>query len=155
MLSRLRATRSLRRAMPMLALLALAIRALVPTGYMLAPVAGHLSLVFCPATYAGGDVALPAAGNEHQLHHHHDSQLAGATGHEGHEGHAGHAAHAALENQHCPFALANGTALLAQSAGSSETYYIVLQPARLERVDSSPAAPPLRHRSPRGPPSLA
>lgn len=112
------------------------LRALIPTGYMFAPVEGHARLVMCPAGihHAMGMGAM--AGMEHQVP----------------IGHAGHPSPAA---EQCPFALAGGAGLLAAVSGPVEPYFSLLRTARAVSIDSVSAAPPYRYHAPRGPPSPA
>jgi len=138
-----------------LAMPALALKAVIPVGYMLAPVDGHAMLVICPAgihrpvathmtsamaSMPGMDMSAAAP------HVHAMDSGAGAV-------HAGHAvAHAAAD---CPFALASGAALVAaiEAPGARDFEWI---PDRRPAVPAVvPRTPPIRHLAPRGPPSLA
>ena len=116
------------------AVLVLALRALVPTGFMLERVDGRLSVVLCAAT--APTLAMPGM--------HHDMHL------------AGHGVHHLMAAASCPFALSGGASLFAsQALKVPEPYYMALHPARARAVDSIPAPPPPRHQAPRGPPTLA
>ena len=117
-----------RRWIGALAVLVLALRALVPTGFMLAQAGGHLTVVVCPAAAP----TLTMAG----MHHH-----AGA-----------HAAHHLAAAASCPFALSGGAMLVSQALTTPDPYYVGLQPVPAPTVVSHPAAPPPRHQAPRGPP---
>ncbi len=105
----------------------LAVRALVPAGFMAAPVAGSVQIVFCDAGAMAG-------------HHH--------AGHDG-----GH--HSPVADPTCPFAQSAGPAplpsipVLAADAAphSFERILAVSQTA--------PASGPERQQTPRGPPTLA
>jgi hypothetical protein len=132
LLARLRAPR-LRRCLSVVAILALALRALIPTGFMIAADAGHARLVVCPA------------GIHDALHAHHAHQADGT-------GHAGEASHNA---DLCPYAMAGGPGLAGLAPGVSEPYFVRLETARPVVPASVPAAPPPRHHAPRGPPFLA
>lgn len=148
-------TRALRRGFMALALLALALKAVIPVGYMLAPVNGHATLVMCPAgihqpmshgmstdmaSMAGMDMSAAAP---HM----------GMADHGAGEAHAAHAAaHAAAD---CPFALASGAALVAAIEAPAARYFEWIPHARPVAPATVPRAPPLRHEAPRGPPSPA
>ena len=116
--------------------LVFALKALIPPGYMLAPVDGHARLVMCPA-----GIHYPAG-----MH-----SMAGMV----HVNEVGHAEHASLAVTQCPFALAGGVALLAAAGAVAEPHYVTLQPARPCATASVPTTPPARYHAPRGPPSLA
>jgi hypothetical protein len=120
-----------RRTLSVLAALALALRALIPTGFMLAPVDGHAQIVMCPA-------GLHQAGHAHH---------AGAA--------AGHAAGSAHAADQCPFALAGGPGLTGAASDLSDPHFFLLQPPRTVAFASVAISPPLRHHAPRGPPALA
>jgi hypothetical protein len=120
------------------------LRALIPTGYMLAAVDGHARLIVCP----GGVHAAPATMSmEHGIDIGRGAMDAAAAMH-----HAGHAASGA---EHCPYALSGGPGLVAASLESAEPYFSLLQPARAPAVLSVSRAPPPRYHAPRGPPSPA
>jgi hypothetical protein len=124
-------------------MLALCLKALVPTGYMIAAVDGHARLIMCPA-----GIHQPLA-----MHHEGGAMAMGDAQHLASAGHAAHAAqHAAAD---CPFALAAVAVLGTSAPQSAEPYFILLPNAAPLSVASIPAAPPLRHSAPRGPPSLA
>jgi len=120
--------------MALAAVLAFALHALVPQGYMWAPVDGRVAVVAC-SDYAFDVLALAA----HQ-HHHHAAHHAG-----------GHGAAA----QSCPYALAGGAALVA-SAPLLAVQQFALSQTRLPQLDqSAPRSIPLRFAAPRGPPTLS
>jgi hypothetical protein len=110
------------------------LRALVPAGFMLAPVDGHLAVVLCePGVMASGD---------HHLHHHHP----------GNDPAAHHGMHG---DPSCPYA---------QSAGSAPlpTLPVLTAGAIPDRLAATPVATqtlltfgPPRQQTSRGPPSLA
>jgi hypothetical protein len=128
-----------RRWIGALAVLVLAMRAAVPSGFMIGQADGHLSVVLCPAV--GSPIAVHSASAEGAMgamHHHADA----------------HAAHHLTAAASCPFALATGVALLSQVLKTPDPYYIALRPTVAPAVNSYPAAPPLRHQAPRGPPAL-
>jgi hypothetical protein len=120
-----------RRTLSVLAALALALRALIPTGFMLAPVDGHAQIVICPA------------GLHEASHAHH----AGAA--------AGHAAGSAHAADQCPFALAGGPGFIGAAPDLAQPYFVLLQPPPTVALASVAVPPPLRHHAPRGPPALA
>jgi hypothetical protein len=117
-----------RRGLSVLVLLALALRALIPTGYMITAVEGHAQLALCPS-------GLHWAGH---LHHEVD--------------HGAGITHGA---DHCPYALAGGHGLAGAAPEPAQPYFVLLRPAYAVAPASVPAEPPLRHHAPRGPPSLA
>jgi hypothetical protein len=126
-----------------LAVLVLAMRSLVPTGYMLAPVEGHLSVVICAVDAPLG--AMTGAHHHHGAHVHSlsDAAVAGFA-------HASH--HAA--NSTCPYAASSGALLAHAAAMVTAPYFVALQPESPRPDASIPAAVPLRHKAPRGPPTL-
>ncbi len=131
-----------------LAVLVLAMRAAVPTGFMVGQAGGHLSFVLCPAV--GSALVVPgvaAQSSTHLLHHH----SGGAASTSQLDAHAAHHLTAAAS---CPFALATGATLLSQVLKTPDPYYTALQPAPAPIAYSYPAAPPPRHQAPRGPPAL-
>jgi hypothetical protein len=131
----------------------LLLRALVPAGFMLAPVDGHLAFVLCePGVMASGDAMAPdmmASGDamasmDHQHHHDHH--------HPGNDLAAHHGAH---PDPTCPYA---------QSAGSAPLPSLpVLTAGPIpDRLAAPPAVTqtrltfgPPRQQTSRGPPSLA
>lgn len=127
-----------------LAVAGFGLRALIPTGYMLATVDGHARLILCPAGvhYTGGTAA-----TDHGM----------AMGHGAMDPAAGmhHANHAAQGAEHCPFALSVGASLAAANQAPAEPYFALLQPARPPLIHSASTAPPRRYHAPRGPPSPA
>jgi hypothetical protein len=120
-----------------LAVLAMAFRSLVPTGFMIAAVDGRAELVMCPA------------GLHHGGHAHHLADAA-------HQGagalHAAGLEHAADQ---CPFALAGSPGLTGAAPDLAQPYFVLLQPSRTVAVATVPAEPPPRRYAPRGPPALA
>ena len=131
-----------RRLIATLAVLAFALRSLVPVGYMWAPVAGRLAVMAC-SDYAADVVAL-ATQNQHSHHHHHDGGHSGATG-----AHSGGSA----STDSCPFALAGGAALAANAPTLTAQQFEIVQ-ARLPQFDySAPRSIPSRFHAPRGPPA--
>jgi hypothetical protein len=120
------------------ALTVFGLRALVPTGYMLAATDGHLRLVICPAG----------------IQRAHDMTASGMTAME-HGASMHHAGHEATGAEHCPFALSGGASLLAASQEPTEPYFALLRPVPPPVIHSFSAAPPPRYHAPRGPPSLA
>ena len=112
--------------------LVLALRVLVPSGFMLEHADGRFSMVLCAAAAPTHSMA--------GMHHH--MQM------------GGHGAHH-LATASCPFALSGGASIVAsQALNVSDPYFVALCPARPPAVASFPAAPPLRHQAPRGPPAL-
>ena len=132
-----------------LAVAVIGLRALIPTGCMLAAVDGHARLILCPASVhdAGAKVAA----------HHGMAMDHGMAMNHGAMGAAGmhHADHAATGAEHCPFALSGGAGLVAAYPPPVEPYYALLQPPRPPLIHSVSTAPPPRHHAPRGPPSPA
>lgn len=120
-------------------MLAFGLRALIPTGFMLAAIDRHARLVMYPAGiyHATGEhmAGMDMAGMD----------MAGTI----------HVAHAAGAADQCPFALAGGAGLFATVREAAEPYFVILRPARARAVASIPSAPPWRHHAPRGPPSPA
>ena len=115
---------------PLLVLAALLLRALVPAGFMLAPVDGHLAFVLCDAEMSAG---------EHQHHHHrgHDN----AAHHQGVHG-----------DPTCPYAQSAGPAPL-------PTLPVLVSAATLDQLAAPSGATqtllrcgPIRQQTPRGPP---
>jgi hypothetical protein len=125
-----------------LAVAVFGLRALIPTGCMLAAIDGHARLVLCPAgiQWSGGAAGMAVMAHGSGM----DDALA--------MHHAGHAASGAA---HCPYALAGGAGLVAASHDPGDPSYSLLQPERPTFIHSVPIAPPLRHHAPRGPPSPA
>ena len=118
-----------------LAVLAFALRSLVPVGFMWAPGDGHVTVVAC-SDYAADAVALAT----HHHHHHHQGGAQGGS---------------SAESDSCPFALAGGAALAFSAPALAAQHYEIVQ-ARLPSFDSSaPASIPLRFLAPRGPPAAA
>jgi hypothetical protein len=119
-----------------LAVLALALRALIPTGFMVTAVEGHAQLVVCPAGLHRSAHLHPMAGT---LHH-----VAGAE----------HGAAATHSADQCPYALAGGPGLAGAALEPAQAFFVQLQPVRAAVLATLPAAPPPRHQAPRGPPAL-
>jgi hypothetical protein len=132
----LRRTASRRRCLGLLVMLAFGFKALIPAGYMLAAVDGHLRLAICPAGI-------------HYLTGMH--AMAGMVQTSGMD----HGAHGPAAGDQCPFALAGGAAVLAAAGEPAEPNFVILQPVRARDAASVPIAPPSRYHAPRGPPSLA
>jgi hypothetical protein len=158
-LQQLRQSRPMRHAFSVLVALAFGLKALLPTGYMLAVADGQLQLVICPgAIYHGaGAHSVGEPGSWPAMQHApgvHMRGMSSAVGHGQHAAHDPHAAHGATAEQ-CPFALASGAGLLAAVHALAEPYFVVLPAARPAAVTSIPSAPPSRHNAPRGPPALA
>ncbi len=110
------------------------LRALVPAGFMLAPMGGSLAFVVC-------DAEMPAG--EHQHHHHHPGQ--------------DHAAHhdGAHGDPACPYAQSAGPAplpTLPVLAGAATIDQLVTPTAVTQTLLGFG---PTRQQTPRGPPSLA
>jgi len=129
-----------RRLIATLAVLAFALRSLVPVGYMWAPVDGRLAVVAC-SEYAADAVALATL---HIHHHHHGG---------GHAGAPGAHSESAASSDSCPFALAGGAALAANATTLAAQQFEIVQ-ARLPQFDySAPRSIPPRFHAPRGPPA--
>ena len=134
-----------RRLIAMLAVLAFALRSLVPVGYMWAPIDGRLAVVAC-SDYAADVVAL-ATQHQHSHHHHYDDAHAGAPGAPGAHGES------AASADSCPFALAGSAALAANAPTLAAQQFEIVQ-ARLPQFDySAPRSIPSRFHAPRGPPA--
>lgn len=134
-----------RRCPPWLGVLAVAVfglRALVPSGYMLAVVDGHTRLVMCAAGFrlASGMPDMPGMTHDGAM----DSSADG-----------NRVAHAAPDSAHCPYALSSGAGLPGRLAEPQLPFFVLLQPTRAPAVESVPVPPPPRFHAPRGPPSLA
>ena len=134
-LQALRRSRTARGWFGVWVVLAFGLRALIPTGFMLAAIDGHARLVLCPA-------GIYHATSEHRMA---GMDMAGMT----------HAAHAAVAADQCPFALAGGAGLFATVREAVEPYFVILRPARAYAAASVPVTPPPRYHAPRGPPSPA
>lgn len=123
-----------RPVLAILAVLAFALRSLVPVGFMWASGDGHVSVVAC-SDYAADVVALAT--------HHHDHHHAGAQG------------GSSAGTESCPFALAAGAALASTAPALAALHFQLVQ-ARLPSFESrAPASIPLRFLAPRGPPAAA
>jgi hypothetical protein len=143
----------------LLAVFAFALRALVPTGFMLMPVDGHLQWALCPDAgdaSASGVAMAGGAADLHAHHHHHAGKQAGMAGPLVAHGADMHGAGAGHESQpHCPFALASA-APLAGSLPSLVAPWSELQlPIPVASRPGRAADAPLRHAAARGPPTLA
>ncbi len=103
------------------------LRALVPVGYMWAPVAGHVAVVAC-ADYAP-DVISAAL----HSHHHHGGDHSAAA-------------------QNCPFALPAGAALAAMLPALAKPNFQIVAAPTPDFDQSEPRVIPLRFRAARGPP---
>lgn len=116
----------------MLVLAMLALRALVPAGFMLAPIDGRLSVVLCDTDAAGP--AHNHGGQDHPGHHHHH--------------------HLHLDPT-CPYAQSAGPAPLPALPvlGPQPVVSAPIEPADLAQVHAH--CGPLRQQSPRGPPHFA
>lgn len=122
-----------------LAVLAFALRSLVPVGFMWSPVDGRLAVVAC-SEYAADVVAL-ATQHQHSHHHHHDG------------GHSGAHSGGSASTDSCPYALAGGAALAANAPTLAAQQFEIVQ-ARLPQFDySAPRSIPSRFHAPRGPPA--
>jgi len=112
----------------------LLLRALVPAGFMLAPVDGRLVFVLC-------DAEMPAGAHPH--HHHHPGHD-NAAHHEGAHG-----------DPTCPYAQSSGPAplpTLPVLAGAATSDQLVIPAAVTQTLLRFG---PTRQQTPRGPPSLA
>lgn len=107
-----------------LAVAVFGLRALIPTGYMLAAIDGHAHLVPCPAS----------------AHMNHASAMH-------------HAGHAATGAGPCPYALSAGASLVGAQQDPARPYYSLLLPTHPPAVITASSLPPPRYHAPRGPPS--
>jgi len=145
----------------LLAVFAFALRALVPTGFMLMPVDGHLQWALCPdagGASAHGMSLAPASGSSvAHLHHHHDAGLqAGMAGPLAAHGGGTHGAGAGHESQpHCPFALASAAPLAGSLPTLVAPYSELRLPPAIAAQPGRAVDAPLRHAAARGPPTLA
>ena len=127
-----------------LAMVAMAFKALIPVGYMVATVDGRASLIMCPAGIHVHAVPVKAAGMPSMAGM--DMSAAGTA----------HAAHSAQhEGAECPFALATGAALYAAVKAPAARYFELIPRPTPAIPVAVPLAPPPRHEAPRGHPSLA
>ena len=140
-----------RRGFGVWATLAFGLKALIPTGFMIAPVDGHARLVMCPAGVYQAALMHHAVGMNHAPGMNHASGMHRAQGMHPIE----HAAHAALAAGQCPFALAGGPGLPGTAHELPEPYFAWVQLAPALAPESIPAPPPWRFHAPRGPPSHA
>jgi hypothetical protein len=123
----------------------LLLRALIPTGFMLAPDAGGLSLVFCSAATPQSALANAAVQGEGHAGHH--------VGHDNDPRPGDHAS-ASQHNAPCPFSLA------AIAAAGDVPYFVSIAAIPVDEPFEFFSAPtssagPLRADPIRGPPSLA
>lgn len=139
-----------RRGFALLVVLAMGLKALMPTGFMLVSVGGHAQLVMCPAgihatamkQHAGAMAAMMVMDPSSSAHVMHAPGV-------------DHSTHAALAADQCPFAFASASVLPAAAPQIIEPYFTVVRPVAAAAVLSVPIAPPIRHSAPRGPPALA
>jgi hypothetical protein len=128
----------------------LLLRALVPTGFMLAPVDGQLALVLCDADSSA--YLHPHAGHEHAGH---DRAGGDMPGHDmaGHDHSGGHQ-HTHPDST-CPYAQSGGASPL--PFGAALAAPAVPSAAILQVIVAQTTAHfgPARQQSPRGPPHLA
>jgi hypothetical protein len=118
----------------LVAVLAFALRSLVPAGFMWAPLDGHVTVVAC-SDFSADVVALAS----HHHHHHHGVAQGGSS----------------ATGDSCPFALAGGAAFASSAPGLAVQHFEIVQ-ARLPVFDTSaPRSIPLRFLAPRGPPAAA
>lgn len=113
----------------------LAVRALVPAGFMVAPVDGSLSFVLCEPDVLGGPQG-------HQHHHHPGHDEAAHSG--GSHG-----------DSTCPYAQSAGPAPLQALPGVAAASTIVEALVPTIRHQVSLRSGPIRQQFPRGPPALA
>ena len=106
-----------RRCFALTAVLALSLKALMPTGFMLASVDDHAQLVLCPAGIHFHGMAM-------SMDHADAMSMQHAPG----IAHAAHAAHAATSADACPFAQAAGSALPMHAVHVYEPYFTMLRP---------------------------
>jgi hypothetical protein len=134
----------------LLVVLAMGLKALIPTGFMLAAVGGHAQLVMCPAGIHATAMKQHAAAMAAMM-----VMDASSSAHMMHAAGVDHSAHAALAAEQCPFAFASASVLPAPVPQVTEPYFTVVRPVAVAVVLSIPIAPPIRHSAPRGPPALA
>ena len=126
-----------RRRIATVAVLAFALRSLVPAGYMWAPVDGRVAMMACSGHAA--DVVTLTTLHQHAHHYH-----GGAPGAHGER---------ATATDSCPFALATGAALASSAPTLTAQQFQIVQ-ARLPQFDySAPRSIPSRFHAPRGPPA--
>ncbi len=125
-----------KRGLGVFVVLVFGLRALIPSGYMLATVDGHSRLIICPSGiyYAHGMHAMAAMA--------HGPSMA-------------HGEHATQGTDQCPFALSGGAAFSATAGAAAEPHFVIVQPTRARAPASVPLDPPPRHHAARGPPFLA
>lgn len=124
-----------RRALYGLILLGLACRALIPVGYMPAPLAAGGPVMLCPGVYATALLNLPGARGAH--HHHHATEDSGEDGHTAWDA--------------CAFAAASAAFLpVAEYIAAPLTFEQLTPPAATEAI--APFLPPLSY-SARAPPA--
>jgi hypothetical protein len=112
------------------------LRALIPAGFMLGPVDGHLAVVLCNASL--GAPSQPMAG----MHHHHMGM--GSATHD----HTGHL------DPTCPYAQSAGPAPLPALPVLAGTPALERLRAPTELTQTLLAFGPIRHQPARGPPRL-
>ena len=147
-----------RRAFIVLAMLALALKAVIPVGYMFAAIDGHATLVMCPAgihqpvatDMPSAMASMPGMDMSAAAPHIHGVDTGAGAAHAAHAAHG--ASHAATD---CPFALATGAALVAAIDAPGARHFEWIPDRRPAVPAVVPRTPPLRHEAPRGPPSLA
>ena len=108
-------------------LVMLCLRALVPAGFMLAPLNGRLAVVLCDS------MAAPGGAHEHVGHH--------------------HPGHAHLDPT-CPFAQSSGPAPLPAMIDHTDARWVPQRVTPLLEQSLVLAEPPARYTAPRGPPPL-
>jgi len=111
-------------------LVMLGLRALIPAGFMLAPVEGHLAVVLCNAVAHG------------------------AVHHLGSYDHPGHHSHTQIDPT-CPYAQSAGPAPLPALPVFGLRPIAVAGPLPVQVAQTYAQAGPFRQQSPRGPPRLA
>ncbi len=110
------------------------LRALIPTGFMLAPMDGSLAFVLCDAEMSAG---------EHQHHHHHPGLDQAAHQHDGHV------------DPTCPYAQSAGPAPLPTLPVLTGIATIDLLVPPLAFTQTLLTSGPPRQQTPRGPPHFA
>jgi len=119
----------------------LCLRALIPAGFMLAPVDGRLAVVLCDTDAVGS-----AQAQDRRVHHH-------APGHYVHDQGAGH--HHAQTDPTCPYAQSSGPAPLPVLPVLAAVQIATLSAPPVQVAQTHSRFGPTRQQSPRGPPSLA
>ncbi|HUI60016.1 MAG TPA: hypothetical protein VLX90_07330 [Steroidobacteraceae bacterium] len=135
----------------------LCLRALVPAGFMLAPVNGRLDVVLCDSDAPG---AMHSAGTQLPMHAMPGDAMSGASmpGH-GAMHHHGGAEHSGHHHTHpdptCPYAQSAGPAPLPALPVLPAAQAAVLRSTIVESAQTHSQFGPSREQSPRGPPRLA